>query len=54
MGTVEPQVAAGSEVNLASAGQIVAKMRKHEGMEHNFGGPVCRELSEFRPSCVPR
>lgn len=39
MGTVEAQVAAGSEVKLASGGQIVAKMRKEEGMKHNSWWP---------------
>jgi hypothetical protein len=36
MGTVEPQVAAGSEVKQASGGQIVAKMLKQEGIKHIF------------------
>lgn len=39
MGTVEPQVAAGSEVKLASGGQIVANMLKQEGIKHIFGWP---------------
>jgi len=37
MATVAPQAAAGSEVKLASGGQIVAKMLKQEGIEHFFG-----------------
>jgi len=34
MGTVEPQVGAGSEVEQASGGQIVARMLKQEGIKH--------------------
>ena len=36
MGTVEPQVAAQSDVKLISGGQIVARMLKQEGIGHIF------------------
>jgi acetolactate synthase I/II/III large subunit len=36
MGTVEPQVVAGTDVKLISSGQIVAKMLKQEGIKHIY------------------
>ncbi len=36
MGTVEPQVAAGTDVKLINSGQIVAKMLKQEGINHSY------------------
>ena len=39
MGTVEPQVGAGSEVKQASGGQIVVKMLKQEEIKHILRWP---------------
>jgi phosphomannomutase len=36
MGTVEPQVAAGTDVKLISSSQIVGKMLKQEGIKHIY------------------
>ena len=38
MGTVQPQVAASSEVKQSRGGQIVAKMLRQEGIKHMFLG----------------